>query len=209
MPRPVTRNIDVVVYVLGQLGGATRKVSTEQIAHRCFELAPDRFAWIGGQYKHLPDKYVAKTALEDAAKAEYGRLVKGKYARDASKDGWILTPEGVRWFDDSAKPLAKVLEGALDAPAGMPPIERKRFLSRMKNDQAFASYSVDKTVEGVTRYMFADLLQASPDAPPAVLRAKFDRLLSQAELAKDRNVLDFLELCERRFFDDDGAEREK
>lgn len=209
MPDRVIRNIDVVVYVLGKLEGASRKVPTEHIARNCFELAPDRFAWIGEEYRHFPDKYVVKTALEDAAKAEYGSLVKGKYARDPSKDGWLLTPSGVRWLNANAEALAVALDGKGQAPGALPPIERKRFLSRMKREKAYKLFSTSRSLDGITRYMFADMLQASPDAPPELIRSKFDRLSSLAEIANDPQVLEFLELCERKFFAQSHAGQEE
>lgn len=101
MPRGVRSNLEIVVYGLGKLGGALRKVPTEDIAHEAFQLAPDRFSWVLERYGRFPDKLVTKTALEDAAKAKYGALVRGSYARETAKDGWFLTPEGTRWLSQN------------------------------------------------------------------------------------------------------------
>ncbi len=92
-------NIDVVVYVLAMLNGATRTVHSEDIAATSHKLTPSRFSWKLRQYVQWPDKYIVKTALEDAKKEEFGSLVEGSYALEISKDGWRLTVQGVEWVE--------------------------------------------------------------------------------------------------------------
>jgi len=59
-------NIHIAVYALTDLGGAERTVPSEDIAARCYELAPERFGWRREPYrsKGWPDKYTARFALE-------------------------------------------------------------------------------------------------------------------------------------------------
>ena len=188
----IRSNLEIVVYVLSSLGGASRKVSTEQIAYEAFKMAPDRFGWVLGEYQELPDKYVTKTALEDAAKKKYGSLVIGKYARDISKDGWTLTPEGVRWVESNYhrfEPRSSPVES--QAPR-LSPREVKRFQSRIFRERVFQIYQSHRSLEGITRYMFTDMLQCSPDAPPDLVKLKFNRLMNQALLANDTEIILFL-----------------
>ena len=65
--KPVT-NVEVVVLALGRLGGTTKKVFSEEIAVEAHGLAAGRFSWRLEQYRERgwPDKYIVKTALEDA-----------------------------------------------------------------------------------------------------------------------------------------------
>lgn len=65
-------NVDVAVYILATLGGAEKTVYSEHIAAKCYEVAPGRFSWRLPDYreKGWPDKYIVKTALEDAKKDE-------------------------------------------------------------------------------------------------------------------------------------------
>ena len=45
---------EMVVYVLGLLGGESRKIHTEDIAIKCHSLFPDSFSWT--KYPEIPDK---------------------------------------------------------------------------------------------------------------------------------------------------------
>ena len=201
MKEGIRSNLDVVVYALGMLGGGKRKVSTEDIAHETYQLAPDRFSWVLTQYKRFPDKQVARIALDDAAKAQYGGLVEGRYTRETSKDGWILTPAGVRWLTENQDRIRLAL-GREEAPdLQLSPTEVRRFRAQLRRDPAFRVYRRTGSVAGISRFMFSDMLQCSPDAPTDLLRFKFDRLLSQAELANDSELKVFLSECQIRFGD--------
>ena len=199
MTPSIGSNIDVVVYALARLGGATRKVPTELIAHESFALAPDRFSWILEQFRNLPDKYVTKTALEDAAKPKYGARVAGRYAREESRDGWVLTPAGVRWLHSNTPRIEASLALPPDKAPRLPPVDVRRLRSRLDRDPVFAKYAASGTLVGVTRYMLADLLQASPDAPSDLLRSKLDRLISTAELAREAEIIKFFHAIEQHF----------
>jgi hypothetical protein len=108
----IRSNLDVVVYAVGLLGGAHNLVATEAIAYQAFQLAPDRFSWVSKEFRRFPDKLVTKTALEDAAKRQYGALVQGKYKRDAARgDGWGLTTEGIRWLRENQERIKEIGNG--------------------------------------------------------------------------------------------------
>ena len=106
-------NVDVVLWALAQAGGATRKVPSEEIAAEAHSIAPDRFSWQLPKYRvrGWPDKYIVKTALEDAKKKENGGLVTGDYANDLAKDGWTLTSRGARWIIDNAERQFHITDG--------------------------------------------------------------------------------------------------
>jgi len=55
LPESLT-NVDIVVYVTAVLGGAEKKVYSEVIAAKCFELDPARFSWRLPDYRKWPDK---------------------------------------------------------------------------------------------------------------------------------------------------------
>jgi hypothetical protein len=57
----------------------------------------------------------------------------------------------------------------------------------------------DFQLADVSRYMFTDLLNCSPDAPSETIRIKFDRILSVAKLINDRAVINFLVACEAHY----------
>lgn len=201
MTDEIQSNLDVVLFVLDGLGGATVKVPTERIAFESARLAPDRFCWVMQEYRHFPDKDVARIALEDAAKTKYGQLVQGKHAREQSRDGWVLTPSGVRWLKSNRERIAAALSHDERDVHRLSPIEDKRFRSRMNRDRAFQRFSKTGTLEDVSWYMLADLLQVSPDSPADILNRKFNHLLATAELINDKPIISFLQACRDRFAD--------
>ncbi len=207
MSSVVQSNVEVVVYALEILGGASKKIASEDVAVLAHKLAPDRFSWIKKEYSDLADKYVVKTALEDAAKVKTGNLVSGNYARDESKDGWTLTPEGIRWLEENRDRVADGLSSS-DKKPSLRPVEVKRLITRIKSSAAYKTYSKQGTIEAVNPYLFADLLQASPDAPSQILLTKMNRLLGLGEMIRDDEVLRFLKACKDEFSEILGISRE-
>lgn len=192
-------NVDVVILVLSDLGGVDRVIHSEEVAARAFRAAPARFGWRIEKYRKLgwPDKYVAKTALEDAKKPENGELVEGSYALDLAKDGWRLTPAGVRWIRENADRIRRTL--SLGAPPEIPKKDADRFLRGIKEQKLFRDFNRVGALEASAIYRFADLLSCSPDASPDVISAKFRRLRAIAERAQDRQVNEFFDACEETF----------
>lgn len=188
----------IVVYVLAVLGGAERTVYSEDIAAKCYELEPSRFCWRLEKYRERgwPDKYIAKTALEDAKKEEYGRLVEGSYALDLSRDGWRLTPSGGKWFLDQRERVERSLGLSLGS---LPLRDAERFLRQFRAEPMFQRYFTNRSLDGLTRYDLTDFLSCAPDAPADVITRKFDRLRAMAELSRNQGVLEFLDACVRFF----------
>ncbi len=190
--------VDVVVYVVAGLGGAEKSVYSEDVAAKCYELAPNQFSWKLPQYqrKGWPDKYIVKTALEDAKKSEYGALVEGNYALEIAKDGWRLTPAGARWFNESRGRIEKEL-GA-EQPS-LPNRDAKKFLNSIAREPLLKKFLSSGSIRGSSFYELTDMLSCSPDAPVDVIRKKFRRLKSIAELANGKEVIAFLDACEAAF----------
>jgi hypothetical protein len=193
-------NVDVVTYVLGNLGGAEKTVYSEDIAARCYELAPSRFSWRLPAYRERgwPDKYIVKTALEDAKKEEYGALVDGAYALDVAKDGWRLTPKGAAWFRDGAEDVEKRL-GISVRRASVPRREAQRFLKQMRSQPLFQIFTSAGTLKGASRFAFTDMLNCSPDTSEDAVTSKFKRLCATAELIGDSEITRFLGACKEVF----------
>ncbi len=72
-------NEEIVLYALHLLGGWHKRVHTEDIALKCFELAPSKFSWT--KYPKYPDLAPARFALESAKNSQYGSLVEGESER--------------------------------------------------------------------------------------------------------------------------------
>ena len=65
-------NWEIAVYTVYILGGVSKRIHTEEIAMKCYELAPESFSWI--KYPKNADKEVARIALTDARKEKYGKI---------------------------------------------------------------------------------------------------------------------------------------
>lgn len=187
-------NVDVVVYVVATQGGAERTIYSEDIAAKSYELAPPRFSWKRQVYrdKGWPDKYVVKTALEDAKKPEYGAVVEGVYALDLSKDGWRLTAAGAKWFRDNRQRIEVALN--MKQPP-VPPKDVDRFKRQVRQTSLFQAFLRNRKVEATSEYEFTDMLNCSPDASQDVVAMKFRRMKAMAELVQDSDISEFLAAC--------------
>jgi len=93
-----TRKPEVVLLALADLGGARKRVDTEDVAIRARELAPEAFSW--RKYPEHVDLDGVRVALHDAAKASFGSLLEGSVQL-----GWSLTPAGVEWVKKNRRRL--------------------------------------------------------------------------------------------------------
>ncbi len=192
-------NVDIAVYALAILGGAERIIHTEQIAAKCFELANVRFSWVLPAYRgKWPDKEIVRTALEDGKKEINGALVQGKHARDTSKDGWRITPRGVEWITKNKGRIAKALK---QKTPSLPKREAERFARKLRTDISFKHFKETGSLDGVSSYMFTDMLGCAPDASNDIIGEKFSRLFATAKLVNDVELIKFLEACEGTFSD--------
>ena len=198
------RNPDFVVYSLYLLGGDTKRVHTEDIALKCFELFPSVFSWV--KYPVYPDKDIVRVALTDARKEMYGARVEGragtkrglssKTNREPVEDGWILTSCGIQWVCENLEDLERV------AGASRFKEHRQKILiqlKRVREHRLFIQYA-----ESTERFYpmigdIADLLRCRVDAEPEIWQGRFDRIRRQAESAGQVEVLDFINKCEQAY----------
>jgi len=160
------------------------------------EVAPNRFRW---ELYDYPDKELVRKALVHAAEKKNGSLVTGRSGmeqRRKSRDGWQLTPAGAEWLRKNEHILQA---GLTNTSAAIPKREAQRFLSKIRSEPIFQMFIAKRNLSGVSRYMFTDMLNCSPDAPLETITIKFNRLRSIAELVNDREVLDFLASCSAEF----------
>jgi hypothetical protein len=190
------KSMHIAVYALSLLGGVHQKVHTEDVALKCLSVAPERFRW---ELYDYADKELVRKALFHASEKKNGALVIGRAGmeqRGKSRDGWQLTPAGAAWVRENSTLLTTM---APEKQATMPRREAERLIKKLRAEQAYRIFANDRDVTQVTPYMFTDLLNCSPDAPQDVIRAKFRRLLANAELLGSRDILEFLRSCEARF----------
>lgn len=191
-------NREIVVYALYLLGGATRKCHTEDIALKCFELAPDSFSWT--KHTQYPDKDIVRVALTDARKNKYGGVIDGrtgqsrgqfqKTQREPTTDGWILTDAGVTWIEQNFQRL-QILGS--DAPAKEHRQKTLKFLGRVRKHKVFKQYEDDTDRFYPTIGDLADLLRCRVDADEAVWRERFERIKRHALVSGQNEITGFVE----------------
>jgi hypothetical protein len=188
-------NKDIVLYSLYILGGWQKRVHTEDIALKCFNLARSKFSWI--KYPQFPDIAPARFALEAAMKPINGGLVNGVSERRKRKiSGWMLTAEGIKWIEANKKRIEKSL--GEHTPAGdRLPSERK--LKELYKSQAFKKFSEYGDQADISHAEFAESVVCTVNTKPAILNDRLNQLLSiSKELGRDE-VKDYVNFCLKKF----------
>jgi hypothetical protein len=193
-------DIDIALYALYLLGGWQKRVHTEDVALKCFELAPTRFSWV--KHPELPDPTPTRHALEHAKNRSDGApLVTGASERTRSPrttGGWRLTEDGLRLLTEQ-KARIEALLGRRRATGSRLPAERR--IRDLRNTRAFAMFLLDRASAEVSHAQFAESLVCTVNSPSAVLNERLDQLATIAEQLQEPEVADYVGFCRRRFAD--------
>lgn len=190
-------NIDIVLYVLNNLGGATKKVPTEDIALECFRLIPSRFSWV--LHPKYPDMEPVRKALFAARSKTGGVFVAGRHGRTKENqvsDGWIFTPNGINWIEENKDRIGLLLSSKRK-PIKRTQIDKQIF--EFRDSSAFKKFLKDKTCKNIQPYEFTDFLNANLDTPSAILRDRIDRIRAIASKAKEDEIVEFINKAENYF----------
>lgn len=185
-------NRDIAIYALYRLGGAEERVGTEKVAMECYRLAPDRFSW--KLYPEYPDSEPGRSALFDAQKAENGRLVRGSKPK-----GWMLTPAGIDRIRMLLPQLERIGVGEAQETSDRQLIQR--YMNELEKHHAYQEFLRTGDCEAVKEYEFTDFLRCGVDSGPRVIRDRLESVKTRAYDAGRNGILEFLELCEKRFAD--------
>ncbi len=186
----VLNNIDVAVYALYLLGGVEKMVHTEDIALKCYELAPRSFSWT--KHPQYPDTEPARIALMDARKSKNGSLVRG----DNKRKLWMLTPPGVDWI----KQHRVIIEAKLKSP--LPPPKRQemaRKLHEILNHKSFKVFRAFGQAAQIAEADFVDSLRCTLNSSPADILDRLVQLHSIAAETQNKAVIEYLNFCRNRF----------
>lgn len=188
-------NADVVLYVLYLLGGTRKKVFTEDIAKKSFELVPPRFSW--RRYPEYPDIEPARKALMEARNQK--TLITGRAGEVKGlkpSDGWIFSPKGILWLEKNKTRIAKAL-GKKQKPINRTELSKK--LSELESSTAYKRFLKDNGCFNIKHYEFTDFLNVSLDTPAFILHDRIDRIRAIAATGKREKLLDFIDRCEKQF----------
>jgi len=201
-------NWKIVTYALYLLDGATIPAHTEDIALKCFELAPGSFSWV--KHPSYPDKDIVRVALTDAAKSKHGALVTGRSGtgrgRGAGKaspamDGWQLTEAGVRWAVGNRTAVADALGD--DAPSPHRQADLKK-LAKLRRHEVFQRFLDHPQGFAPQLGELAEMMRCRVDASAHTWGKRIGTFRALAAFCKDGEVLDFLSQCEATLEDGTG-----
>ena len=184
-------NIDVALFALYRRGGAQRPIETEDIALECWTLAPEKFSW--KKYPEYPESEPARSALFDAAKPKYGKLVRGRNKRT----GWMLTVAGIDYVRARLKGLEPLASGEKKVVSQRR--EQDRYFTSLEKEPAYRKFVETKSCESIARHEFTQFLRCSLDASQSVLRDRIERVKARAREANRVDFLAFLAACEQHF----------
>lgn len=190
-------NIDIVVYALYALGGWQERIHTEDIALKCYEIAPSKFSWV--KYPRYPDNHTAYLSLGDAKKQKYGALVKGESERKRETQrigGWKLTPHGVEWVEKNKRRI----ESSLGTHATLGErLETDRKLKELLKSRAYSKFHKDGANANISHAEFAESLVCTVNTSHEILNDRLEQIYSIAEKTKNDGVKRYVDFCQKQF----------
>jgi hypothetical protein len=173
-------NSQIVAIGVARLGGDVRAVDTEDVAMEIFKLAPKRFSW--KKYPDIPDLHTARVALADAQRVDPPLLVGG------IKDGWMLSPEGVKWItsllDGEGEGIA--LDDTEKAKRGSVYALKEAEKARLRRTSAFLRFH-SNNVDDISLTDFYEFVRINEYFP---LRKRRERLAAIENVVLDEPKLE-------------------
>lgn len=176
---------ELVTWAVGLLGGDQKRIDTEDVAVKVFEIAPKRFSW--KKYPHQINLELVRVYLSDAKKPEHGALLAG-----SGRTGWSLTRKGLDWIR-SAKTRLQALDASEGArrPSSAGSIDasrRNRERTRILSLPAWARWSNGD--RSVVRKEAMEVFRLDSYSTAAVLESKITRL--RAMFPEDEEIGKFI-----------------
>ncbi|MEW6616612.1 MAG: hypothetical protein AB1401_14250 [Thermodesulfobacteriota bacterium] len=202
---------DIVLYALYLLGGWQKRIHTEDVALKSYQIAPSKFSWV--KYPQYPDLAPARFALEAAKKPKYGALVDGRSERkrettprklkDLLNDskskkisGWILTGSGLKWVESNKARIEKFLDIHIPMGDRLPADRKVKELIRSVAFKKFMDYGEQAEI---SHPEFAESLVCTVNTRAEVLSDRLDQLYSIAEELRKEEVKTYVNFCRNKF----------
>ena len=179
------------------LGGWHERIHTEDIALKCFEIAPSKFSWT--KYPKYPDLASVYFALGDAKKPKYGSLVKGE--RESKREihrigGWSLTPKGIEWIEKNKSRIEESI-GRNIAVYDRLPSDRK--LKELFESKAYKKFLLERDQTNISYPEFVESLICTVNTAKEILRERLDLYLLISKEKKISDVKDYIFFCQTKF----------
>ena len=172
-------NWQVAALALYLVGGSTARQHQEDVAVKCYELAPRRFSWERHDY---PDIDRAGVALRDAKKTKNGAFITGD-----KRIGWLLTPAGIDWV----RGRTALVGGAEAEGASVLSVAADRQLRQLAQHRLFAEWRAGS--RDVSVFRVADAVGLPADAPSYSITRRIAELEGAARAANRQEMEGFLE----------------
>jgi len=192
------RNWEIVLFALHIEGGTSKGVHTEDVALRCFELAPDAFSWL--KHRQYADKEVVRKDLIRLRMGQYGEVfVEGRAGKakaigaGKTADGWELTSAGADWIRTNEK---RIRDSLGDRTVRMDRQELLRSLKRLRDSRLFQDFAKGRASFSPGVGPLAELFRCRADADEAVWDKRFSTFRKQARAADNADLCEFLDACE-------------
>jgi hypothetical protein len=180
--KSVVDNPDIIPYALYLAGGAVEFIDVEDIAVKCYELAPERFGFRKYSY---PNFKTFSKALRDLEEKRPDLLMR-------TPDGLQrqLSPEGLQLVERRRS----LFERALGTEGANPPTRRRtqRVLNELRGQRLVEQYLAGERPD-LVRHEVADLLLTAPDSPPDDWLRRAQSLQAAAADAGRADIRAFLE----------------
>jgi hypothetical protein len=178
-------NAELVTWAVSLLGGDQRRIDTEDVAVKAFQLAGKRFSW--RKYPEQINLELVRVYLSDAKKPEHGELVAG-----SGRTGWSLTRKGLAWITSA--------RSRLQAPCTNEPQSRSSRAGSIDSSRRDRERKRITALAAWTRWSGGDKSVVTAEArevfrldsysTPSVREAKLTRL--RAMFADDEEMDEFL-----------------
>jgi len=192
---------EIVLISLYQCGGNKKKVHTEEVSHKAFQINRDLFSWKLKKFKNFPDisqSYKALTHLNEEKK------VYGSKHEDPNKDGWILTEPGLVFCKNDLSEYIDIKKNKNN-----PQQHEKSYLISINKSDYFKEWvaNKDEKLKERTIYDVADLLKVLTSNTPRLIEKFYETKVFANEL--NEKVHQFLDFIENKHTDLFNEERRK
>ena len=191
------KNKEIAIYALYLLGGINKRIHTEDVALKCFKIAPSKFSW--SKYPKYPDLAPTRFALESAKKNVNGNLVEGESEKKKNAKnigGWRLTINGVEWIKINKSRIESFL--GKKKPLG-DRLETDRMLKAIMQSEAFIKFRRYNKSAEITRAEFAESLICTVNTDKTILNERLDQILNSAVQHNRLEVKEFIDFCKQKF----------
>jgi len=182
---------DIVLYALYSLGGFQNRIHTEDIALKCYELAPTRFSWT--KYPQYPDIQPVRFALEKCKPLIIGS---SERKQPSNITGWRLTDEGLKWLEANLIRIENQL-GEKQSPTKR--LVDNRRIKSLLNSLAYNKFITKGEKAEISHAEFAESLTCTVNTKPNILSERMEQIYSVANILKQNAVKEYVDFCRRRF----------